>query len=50
MICGSDKHFVDKCPSNKDKAQGRSMHLDDIQEDSFSEDSASEADASEPLN
>ena len=50
MICGSDKHFVDKCPSNKDKAQGCSAHLDDIQEESFSEDSASEADASEPLN
>ena len=50
MICGSDKHFADKCPSNKDKAQGRSAHLDDVQEDTFSEDSASEADASEPLN
>jgi hypothetical protein len=50
MICGSDKHFVDKCPSNKDKAQGRSAHLDDVQEESLSEDSAPEADASEPLN
>ena len=50
MICGSDKHFVDKCPSNKDKAQGRSAHLDDVQEESLSEGSASEAEASEPLN
>ncbi len=50
MICGSKNHFADKCPSNKDKTQGRAAQLEEVDKEPDSEGSASEDSSSELPN
>jgi len=50
MICSSKNHFTDKCPSNKDKTQGHTTQLREVDEEPDSEGSASEDFSSELPN